>query len=78
MNHGRPWKMFSITEFLNCFRVEDSVKIPNFQYESVKRLDIRLLRSQQLKYRIIIKDMEDQSKRGRMQKLMGVAIDCPC
>ena len=71
MIHGRPWKMFSITEFLNCFRVEDSVKIPNFQYESVKRLDIRLLRSQQLKYRIIIKDMEDQVQKGAHAKING-------
>ena len=77
MNHGRPWKMFSITEFLNCFRVEDSVKIPNFQYERVKRLDIRLLRSQQLKYRIIIKDMEDQVQNGAHAKINGCG-NCPC
>ena len=77
MIHGRPWKMFSITEFLNCFRVEDSVKIPNFQYESVKRLDIRLLRSQQLKDRIIIEDMEDQVQNGAHAKINGCG-NCPC
>ena len=77
MIHGRPWKMFSITEFLNCFRVEDSVKIPNFQYESVKRLDIRLLRAQQLKDRIIIEDMEDQVQNGAHAKINGCG-NCPC
>lgn len=77
MNHGRPWKMFSITEFLDCFRAEDSVNIPNFQYESVKRLDIRLLRAQQLKDRIIIKDMEDQVQNGAHAKINGCG-NCPC
>ena len=77
MIHGRPWKMFSITEFLNCFRVEDSVKIPNFQYESVKRLDIRLLRAQQLKDRIIKEDMEDQVQNWAHAKINGCG-NCPC